>query len=77
VQTYLTRAQKFSRSLVARLRELTEAELREAVEHDRGPFEYLLSDSEITAVMLRRDWALAYIDGLIAQHGEGAILVFP
>lgn len=77
VQTYLTRAQKFSRSLVARLRELTEAELREVVEHDRGPFEYLLSDSEIQAVMQRRDWALAYIDGLIAQHGEGAILVFP
>jgi hypothetical protein len=77
VQTYLTRAQKFSRSLVARLRELTEADVRDAVDHDRGPFEYLLSDAEIAAVMQRRDWALAYVDGLIAEHGEGAILVFP
>jgi hypothetical protein len=76
-RTYFTRAQRFSRSLVAKLRELTEDELRAVVEHDRGPFGYLLSDEEIAAVMLRRDWALTYIDGLIAEHGEGAILVFP
>jgi hypothetical protein len=76
-RTYFTRVQKFSRSLVAKLRVLTEDELRAAVEHDRGPFSYLLSDDEIAAVMQRRDWALTYIDGLIAEHGEGAILVFP
>ena len=76
-RTYFTRAQKFSRSLVAKLRELTEADLRAVLDHDRGPFGYLLSDEEIAAVMQRRDWALAYIDGLIAEHGEGAILVFP
>jgi hypothetical protein len=76
-RTYFTRAQKFSRSLVARLRTLTEEELRAAVDHDRGPFAYLLSDEEIAAVMLRRDWAITYIDGLIAEHGETAILVFP
>jgi hypothetical protein len=76
-RTYFTRAQKFSRSLVARLRELTEDELRGSLEHDRGPFNYLLSDEEIASVMQRRDWALTYIDDLIAQHGEGAILVFP
>ncbi|HWN72004.1 MAG TPA: hypothetical protein VNM90_30400, partial [Haliangium sp.] len=76
-RTYFTRAQKFSRSLVARLRVLTEDEVRAAVADDRGPFEYLLSDEEIAAVMQRRDWALTYVDGLIAEHGEGAILVFP
>ena len=76
-RTYFTRAQKFSRSLVARLRTLTEEEVRAAVADDRGPFDYLLSDEEITALMQRRDWALTYIDGLIAEHGEGAILVFP
>lgn len=76
-RTYFTRAQKFSRALVARLRELTEDALRQTLEGDLGPFPYLLSDSEIQAVMQRRDWALAYIDGLIAEHGESAILVFP
>jgi hypothetical protein len=76
-RTYFTRAQKFSRTLVARLRVLTEDELRAAVDDDRGPFDYLLSDEEIAAVMHRRDWAITYIDGLIAEHGEGAILVFP
>jgi hypothetical protein len=76
-RTYFTRAEKFSRSLVARLRELTVDELHAALDHDRGPFSYLLSEDEIAAVLQRRDWALAYIDGLIAEHGEGAILVFP
>lgn len=76
-RTYFTRAQKFSRSLVARLRELTLEELRAAVSEDRGPFAFLLTEDEITAVMQRRDFALAYIDGLIAEHGEAAILVFP
>lgn len=76
-RTYFTRAQKFSRSAVAKLRDLTEEALREALSHDLGPFPYLLTDDEIQAVMQRREWALAYIDGLIDEHGESAILVFP
>lgn len=73
---YLQRVQTFSRRLVARLRALDEAQLR-AVLADAGPFERLLTDEEIAAVLGRRDRALAYVDGLIATHGEAKVLAFP
>jgi hypothetical protein len=76
-RTYLERSQAFSRRLVARLRALTEDEVRAALEPDRGPYEELLGDAEIEALMGRRDTALAYIDDLIEEHGEEAVLVFP
>jgi hypothetical protein len=77
VQTYLKRAQRFSRRLVESLRALTEDQLQDVLLDDLGPFEFLLSDEEIAMVMKRRDYALDYIDGLIAEHGESAVLVFP
>jgi hypothetical protein len=73
---YLQRVQTFSRRLVARLRALDEAQLRAALA-DAGPFERLLTDEEIAAVLGRRDRALAYVDGLIATHGEAKVLAFP
>ncbi len=76
-RTYLKRSQKFSRSLVARLRSLTGEEVREAVAHDKGPFDFLLTKREIAMLMKRRDYALNYIDELILKHGEDVILVFP
>jgi hypothetical protein len=77
VRLYLQRAERFSRSLVMRLRRLTRDEVAASVASDRGPYEFLLSESEIDAVMSRRDTALAYVDALIAEHGEDAVLVFP
>ncbi len=74
---YLMRSQKFSRSLVARVRALDENSIRDAMAHDTEPFEELLSSEEIDALLARRDVALEYIDGLIAEHGEDAVLVFP
>jgi hypothetical protein len=76
-RTYFKSAQKFSRSLVAGLRALSEARLRDALEADTGPFEALLTDEEIAAVMARREAALAYIDALVELHGAEAVLVFP
>jgi hypothetical protein len=73
----LNKVERFSRSLVARLRTLTEDEVRGAVAHDLGPFEYLLSDREIAGVIYRRDQAINHVDQLIAQYGEAAVLVFP
>jgi hypothetical protein len=77
VRTYLERSQKFSRALVARLRRLNESELRRSLSGDLEGFEFLLEEDEIAAVMSRRAAALEYIDELIAQHGEAAVLVFP
>jgi hypothetical protein len=74
---FLHSVQRFSRSLVARLRSLSEEELRLALARDHEPFEFLLSEREIAGVLYRREQALAYVDELIAAHGEAAVLVFP
>lgn len=76
-RTYLSKAEKFSRSLVANLRSLTEQRLRAALGRDVAPFEVLLDDAEIAAVLGRRRYTLDYIDGLIAEHGVEKVLVFP
>jgi hypothetical protein len=78
-QKYLQRTQTFSRRIVERLRAVTEDEIRVALEPgaDGGPFPVLLSPAEIRAVLGRREFALAYIDGLIARHGEAKVLAFP
>lgn len=76
-RVYFERAQKFSRKLVERLRELDEDEVRAALAGDVEPWDALLEDDEIAAMMVRRDHALAYIDALIAVHGEDEVLVFP
>lgn len=77
VRVYLQRSQKFSRSLVQRLRRLSAAEVQAALDGDVGAFEFLLEDDEIEALLARRNHVLSYIDDLIAQHGEQAVLVFP
>ena len=77
VRTYLERVEKFSRRLVARLRALSEDEVRAAMTRDVEPFPELLTDVEIRSMFARRDLAMRYIDGLIDVHGEDAVLVFP
>jgi hypothetical protein len=76
-RTYFERSQKFSRRLVSRLRLLRAADVRRAIDFDVEPFDYLLSDGEIEAMLARRDLALASIDGLIAEYGADQVLVFP
>lgn len=55
------------RRLLTRLRALTAPALEDAVEHH-------LTDSEIAAVMARRDLLVSHFDRLIAQRGEAVIL---
>jgi hypothetical protein len=73
---YLERVQKFSRRMVARLRALDEAQVRAVLEPDAAPFDRLLTDPEIAALMGRRDTLIEYVDGLVAQHGDDKVLVF-
>jgi hypothetical protein len=73
---YLHRSEKFSRHVVHALRRLTAEEVRAAL-RDPEPFAYLLDEAEIASLLRRRDYAMAYIDELIALHGESAVLVFP
>jgi hypothetical protein len=77
VLRWLRRSERFSRSLLERVRALTLASLREAMapEADRG--RALLSDAQLRGVLDRRDVLVRYVDGLVARHGEAAVYVFP
>lgn len=72
-RTYLFRAQKFSRKFIDAVRRMDLASLRAALEVEPG----MLTDAEMRSVIARRDVALKYVDGLIAQFGEDKVLVFP
>jgi len=77
VRSYLENVQKFSRALLRRVRSLDEDTVRAAMSSDTGPYERLLSDAEVAAVMYRRDILLAYVDGLIGELGEAEVLCYP
>ena len=76
-RTYFERSEKFSRRMVEKLRQLDRDGLRAALSSDIEPFDFLLTDVEQKSVLARRDYAMRYIDRLIEQHGEEAVLVFP
>jgi len=76
----MRRIQVFPRGLVARLRALTAEQLAEALvvpEAEVHRLSPLLRPSELRAILERRDNMLRYIDQLIEQHGEGAVLAIP
>ncbi len=71
----LARVERFSRSLVARLRKLTRAEVVEALgEDDEGA--PLLDNAQMDATIARRDELIARVDELIAKYGEARVLSF-
>ena len=70
---WLVRCQKFSRKFIEAVRKLDLDSLRRALEAEPG----VLTDAEMRSVIARRDVALRYVDGLIAQFGEDKVLVFP
>jgi hypothetical protein len=74
----LYRIQVFPRGLVARLRALTYEQLAAALaDEDPAGLAPLLEPAEIHAILGRRDHMLQYIDSLIAQFGEPAVLSLP
>jgi len=75
-QLYFKRARRFSRRLVARIRALTPEDFRASLRYDKGPFEYLLAESEIRSMITRRRYILEYVDDLIETHGEDNVLAF-
>jgi len=72
----LDHVQKFSRALVRKVRALAEPELRAAMT-DAGPYEHVLTDGELAAVLFRRESFLAYVDGLVDELGEAEVLCYP
>jgi hypothetical protein len=75
----LRKIQKFPRGLIKRLRTMTREMIEAAL--DLGPNDgglgKLLQPEEISAILARRDHVLEYVDGLIAQFGEDAVLALP
>jgi hypothetical protein len=72
-RTALMRCQKFGKKMVEALRRMDLLSLRNALAPEPG----VLSEAEQRAVLARRDVALRYVDGLIAQNGADKVLVFP
>jgi hypothetical protein len=73
------RIQKFSRALIQRLRALDVGAVTAALDDTGqdaglGP---LLDAEQINAILARRDYVIGYVDRLIAQYGEDAVLAFP
>jgi hypothetical protein len=74
----LRKVQVFPRGLVERVRALTLPQLAAALEQaDDAGIGPLLSEAEQRAVLARRDHLLAYIDDLIAEFGDDAVLALP
>jgi hypothetical protein len=67
--------ERFSRSLVGKLRALHAASIRAELDRDGGGLP-ILTDDQIADVLARRDEALHEIDGLVAAHGVAAVLPF-
>lgn len=74
--TALHRIQMFPRKLVRELRRLTYDSLTAAIGGDDPILGRLLHPAEIAAMLSRRDHILAYVDRLVAEHGEDAVLAF-
>ena len=73
----LNRIQVFPRALVGKLRALTLDDLSAALGGEDDLLGPLLTDVEIRAIIARRDHFLEYIDRLIAELGEDAVLALP
>jgi hypothetical protein len=74
----LYRIQVFPRALVGKIRAMTlEAVTATLAADDGAGLGPLLEPEEIRAIIARRDNVISYIDRLIAQHGEDAVLALP
>ncbi|HEU4732260.1 MAG TPA: hypothetical protein VFT22_30405 [Kofleriaceae bacterium] len=73
----LYKIQVFPRALVARLRALTVESVEAALGGEDDLLGPLLTRAEIRAIIARRDHFLDYIDRLIAELGEDAVLALP
>jgi hypothetical protein len=73
---WLRRSQRFSASVIARARALTDASIREEMALDGDPAHPPLTEAQRRSLLRRRDALLVYVDGLIRRHGEAAVLAF-
>jgi hypothetical protein len=73
----LYRIQVFPRALIGKLRALTAQMISAALGPADDVLGPLLSEGELRAMLSRRDHLVEYVDGLIAELGEEAVLALP
>ncbi len=74
----LYRIQVFPRGLVAKIRAMTLESVKATLAADDGAgLAPLLEPDEVRAIIQRRDNIIKYVDRLIAQFGEDAVLALP
>ncbi|MEQ8454851.1 MAG: hypothetical protein RLO52_23540 [Sandaracinaceae bacterium] len=77
IRGHLERTQRFSRRFVDAVRGLSEVRLRASLAEDpEAEIRDILDDAQIAGVMQRRRALLSYVGGLIALHGEAAVLTW-
>ncbi len=72
----LADTERFSISLIKKLRNLTMEDLNQAVNESNKGFFPLLREKEMAVVLSRRDEVLRHVDSLILKSGEKTTLVF-
>jgi hypothetical protein len=73
----LYKIQVFPRALIAKLRALTAEAIEAALGREDDLLGPLLTRGEIRAILARRDHMLEYVDRLITELGEDAVLALP
>lgn len=73
----LYRIQVFPRGLIGALRMLTRERVEAALGGEDDLLGPLLTAAEIRAIISRRDHLLAYVDRLVAEHGDAQVLALP
>jgi hypothetical protein len=73
---WLHQSQRFSRETIAHVRSLTLDTLREAMTEDADGEHPLIDDTQLRAVLERRDTLVRYVDELIRRYGEAQTLFF-
>jgi hypothetical protein len=77
VFAWVRRTQRFARGVIDRARALTDAAIRAELALDPDGARPILNASQIASVLRRRDTLVAYVDGLVRQHGPHAVYAWP
>jgi len=77
VMRNLRQVQRFSRSVITRVRGLSDASIRAEMSLDPDSVHPPLTNVQIASVLHRRDALVAYVNELVHRYGETSVYAFP